>query len=203
LKSHEPVLVEDLAREQRFAGTSLLTDHDVVSGMSVIIPDQDRPYGVFGVHTRRRRSFTADDGDFLRSFANMIGGAVQSDSTRRENERRLRYEAALAQCARTLLVGTGENRLEEAVEALLSATQATYVVVERNVMDPELGLCCQIVADAEKPGAQDYGQGTDYWQLVPWDRMPTSRQELEEGRPFFLIPEQLTGIEYDQYAADP
>ncbi len=203
LHSLEPVLVEDLAGDERFSGPPFPTDHGVVSAMSVVIPDQEQTYGVLGVYTSRERSFTADDGDFLRSLANIIGGAVQSDAARKRHERRLRYEAALAECAKSLLASRGENRLEQAVEALLSATQATYVVVERNVTDPDLGLCCQIVADAEKSGAPDYGESTEYWQLVPWDRMPTSRRELEQGNAFFLIPEELTGVEYEQYAADP
>lgn len=203
LLSLEPVLVEDPARGDRYLGSSLLTDHDVVSGMSVAVPGSEQPYGVLGVYTSRKREFNADDGDFLRSLANIIGGAVQSDYAREQNEIRLRYEAALAECAKSLLARSDENRLEQAVEALLSATQATYVVVERNVMDPDLGLCCKIVADAEKSGAPDYGESTEYWQLVPWDRMPISRSYLEQGHPFFLIPEELTGVEFEQYAADP
>ena len=203
LRSLEPVLVEDLALDERFDGPPILADHDVVSGISVAIPQQDLAYGVLGIYTSRRQSFEPDDGEFLRSIANIIGGALQSHSAREQNERRLSYEAALAECARILLVSTGDNRLEQAVEALLSATHATYVVVERNVMDPDLGLCCQIVVDAERPGASDYGVGADYWRYVPWDRMPTSRRELEQGKPFFLIPEELTGAEYEQYAADP
>ena len=51
LLSSEPVIVEDLRTERRFDGPPLLHDHDVISGMSVIIGDNDQPYGVLGVHT--------------------------------------------------------------------------------------------------------------------------------------------------------
>src|SRR5665811_851192 len=148
LMSAEPILVEDLEHEERFTAPSLLVDQGIRSGISVIIPDRERPYGVLGVHTRHRHRFTADDANFLRSIANVIGGAIQSDRARQQiqlhsmsQERRLRYEAALSTCARTLLSATGDARLEHAVEALLTATQATYVFVERNVLDPDLGFC--------------------------------------------------------------
>jgi signal transduction histidine kinase len=86
---------------------------------------------------------------------------------------------------------------------LFVATEATYVFLERNVIDPELGLCSQTVAEAEGPGAVDSELENDYWDLVPWENMPTSRHVLEDGRPNVIIPDELEGPEYDQYAADP
>ena len=86
LMSTEPVLVEDLAFEERFTAPPLLTDHGVVSGMSVTIPDGNRSFGVLGVHTSQTRRYTMDDGDFLRSMAHVIGGAVQSDRARQQIE---------------------------------------------------------------------------------------------------------------------
>lgn len=211
LMSNEPVIVDDLTHERRFTGPPLLTDHRVVSGMSVIIPGRDRPYGVLGVHTRHRRSFTTDDADFLRSVANIIGSAVQSNRARqqikahvRNQEHRLRYQAAIAECAQVLLTNVGDNRLERAIESLLTATQATYVFVERNVVDPELGFCSSTVVEAKEPGTPGNElDSQEYWELVPWDRMPTTRARLERGEPFSFKPDELDGVEYDLYAADP
>lgn len=41
LIAHEPIVVEDLRQETRFRGPTLLTDHQVVSGISTIIAGQD------------------------------------------------------------------------------------------------------------------------------------------------------------------
>lgn len=73
-----PVVVEDLSADPRFRGPRLLEDHGVVSGMSVVIlgPGHD-PYGVLGVHSRRRRRFTDYEATFLRSIANVLASAVQ------------------------------------------------------------------------------------------------------------------------------
>ncbi len=203
LLSEGPVFVEDLERETRFAGPPLLLDHGVVSGMSVVIQGRDNPRGVLGVHSTRRRRFTVEDGDFLRSVANILGSAVENRDAVERAEQSARYETALAECAQHLLASSGENRIEHALEALFAATEATYVFLERNVIDPELGLCSRSVAEVEQSETPGHELDNEYWELVPWERMPTSRQHLETGRPFVLVPEQLDGPEYDQYAADP
>jgi signal transduction histidine kinase len=110
---------------------------------------------------------------------------------------------ALAECAEALLVSSGDDQQQQAAEALLSATEADHVFVERNVMDPDLGFCSKTVAEFERPGLPGSEVDDPYWDLVPWDRMPTSRSHLERGEPFVVIPEQLEGVEYEQYAADP
>lgn len=203
LLSNEPVLVEDLARESRFAGPQLLRDHGVVSGMSVVIQGRDGPYGVLGVHTVHQRHFTADEGDFLRSVANILGSAVENKRFVEQAEQRARYETALADCAQALLASKGDDRIQHALEALMTATEATWVFLERNIIDPELGFCSQTVAEAEGPERPDDEVENRFWGLVPWERMPTTREHLEKGNPFVVIPEQLEGAEYDLYAADP
>jgi len=87
LLTREPVVVESLDSETRFSGPELLKDHGVVSGISVAIEGaDDRPFGVLGVHTRRRRHFDRSDVNFLRSVANLLASAI----ARREAERELR-----------------------------------------------------------------------------------------------------------------
>jgi signal transduction histidine kinase len=203
LLSDEPVFVEDLAAETRFAGPQLLCDHNVIAGMSVVIQGIDRPYGVLGVHTAAPRRFTFEEGDFLRSVANVLGSAIQNQRFVEQIERRVRYETALAECAQALLASRGDDRIDLALEALLTATEATYVFLERNVVDPELGFCSQAIAEVEQPGTPGYDLDNEYWELVPWERMPVSRRNLEKGKPFVVVPEELEGPEYELYAADP
>lgn len=72
IESRYPVIVKDLAEEKRFSGPELLTSHDVVSGVSVIIGPVDEPWGVLGSHTTERRKFTVDDVNFLQAVANLL-----------------------------------------------------------------------------------------------------------------------------------
>ena len=93
LLSNQPVIVEDLRTETRFIGPPLLCEHRVVSGMSVIIPGRDRPFGVLGAHTVKRRVFSKDDIHFLESVANVLSEAIERKRTEqalRENEEQLR-----------------------------------------------------------------------------------------------------------------
>ena len=89
LSSGEPVIVEDLRKETRFSGPPLLLEHGVVSGMSVIIHGKDRPYGVLGTHTTRRRKFTEHDINFFQAVANVLSEVIE----RRRLSERLDYVA--------------------------------------------------------------------------------------------------------------
>lgn len=206
----EPVLVEDLASEDRFEGPPLLTNHGVVSGISVVIPGEFQPYGVLGAHTRAHRLFNAEEVHFLRSAANILGGAQENIRTRLQiereaiaRERRIQYHAALARCAQSLLASGGEHRLDHAVAALLAASRASSVFVERNFIDPEAGLASRTIAESVQPGSPGYGESDTYWDGIPWSRMPTTRSALEAGEPIALVPSELEGPEFEVYAADP
>ncbi len=78
LLSSHPVIVEDLRQETRFSDESLLSDHGVVSGISVIIAGNPRPFGVIEVHSTEKRTFTEDDINFLQMAANLLGTMVES-----------------------------------------------------------------------------------------------------------------------------
>ncbi|NQV07213.1 GAF domain-containing protein, partial [bacterium] len=199
----EPVLVEDLAGDTRFSGPPFLLDHGVTSGMSVVIRGRSNPYGVLGVHSTRRRRFTPTDSVFLQSVANILGSAVETRRAVDLVEQSARYDAALAECAQALLASSGEDRIQHALEALLVATEATYVFLERNVMDPTIGFCSEFVAEAKDSGAASYKLDNELWDLAPWDQLPTTRESLENGRPITIIPRELEGPEYDLYATDP
>lgn len=76
LFTDEPVIVGDLREELRFLGAKLLRSHGAVSGMSVIIPGKSKPFGVLGVHTRKKRQFTQDDATFLKNISNVLASAI-------------------------------------------------------------------------------------------------------------------------------
>jgi PAS domain S-box-containing protein len=77
LFSTKPVIVEVLGEETRFSGPQLLLDHGVVSGLSVIIGDQNSPFGVLGVHTSKPRKFTGQDVNVVQSVANILAAAIE------------------------------------------------------------------------------------------------------------------------------
>lgn len=81
LLANEPVIVADLLTETRFSGPALLHDHQVRSGISVVIPgEQARPFGVFGIHAREVRNFDNADAEFLQSLAHIVAGAARQSA---------------------------------------------------------------------------------------------------------------------------
>ncbi|USZ70760.1 ATP-binding protein [Natronosalvus halobius] len=83
LLTEEPVVVDDLRTEERFSGPDLLTDHDVRSGVSVIIGSVDDPWGVLGVHTTEACEFEEHDATFVQSVANVLATAIENTRTQR------------------------------------------------------------------------------------------------------------------------
>jgi len=93
LRSRDPVVVNDLNTDPRFRVTPALKEHDVTSGMTVVIAGRRQPFGVLGVHTREKRIFTKHEVDFLRAIANVLAEAnerQQAEIAVRESEERYR-----------------------------------------------------------------------------------------------------------------
>ncbi len=99
LASSAPVIVDDLGTESRFHGPSLLVEHGVVSGLSVVIAGGTQPFGVLGAHSGRRRAFSSDDAHFLQAIAHVLATAIErgrAEEALRRNEARL--NALLRDC---------------------------------------------------------------------------------------------------------
>ncbi|MFW9902615.1 MAG: PAS domain S-box protein [Candidatus Thorarchaeota archaeon] len=84
LLTTNPVIVENLKTETRFFAPKLLADHDVISGMSVIIQGKKEPFGILGAHTSKHRIFSKDDINFLQSIANVLASVIVRDSAEKE-----------------------------------------------------------------------------------------------------------------------
>ncbi|MBW4545822.1 MAG: GAF domain-containing protein [Symplocastrum torsivum CPER-KK1] len=95
LHLNQAVVVENLHRETRFQGSPLLHEHDIVSGISAIIPagqnpesdegrsptPPNRPFGVLGAYTSRRRVFSQGDVEFLQAVANVLAISIENQRT--------------------------------------------------------------------------------------------------------------------------
>lgn len=117
LLANEPVVVEDLRKESRFRGPALLTEHGVVSGLSVVIPGKDRPYGVLGAHTSRHRTFNKDDISFVKSVANVVAEAVEHN----------KFESAIIERNERLIM---LNRIDKAMTSSLDLQEVLEILME-------------------------------------------------------------------------
>ena len=86
LGSDDPVIVENLRGDDPVSGAELFTEHDVASGISVVVGSVAEPWGVLGAYATDQRAYSEHDANFVRSVANVLAAAID----RAEKERRLR-----------------------------------------------------------------------------------------------------------------
>ncbi|WP_128478039.1 bacterio-opsin activator domain-containing protein [Halorussus pelagicus] len=91
LLSEEPIVVEDMANEDRFAGDVLLDSAEAVGGISAIIGSPENPWGILGSHSTDKRSYADYHVEFVQSIARILAAVLQ----RRERERRLERSEAM------------------------------------------------------------------------------------------------------------
>jgi signal transduction histidine kinase len=90
LRTQGPVIVDDLATDSRFPDSFLLREHGVVSSLNVPFYGHERPLGVLGAHTTRRKRFTDEDVHFVQSVANVLSAAIERQwLEQRQHERHL------------------------------------------------------------------------------------------------------------------
>jgi PAS domain S-box-containing protein len=120
----EPVISADVTADDRFRISALLSEHDPVSAAAVVIAGHDEPFGALGAFSKQRRSFSADDLNFLQSVANVVSTAVAREGSQegviqvRERERQ--------RIARDL----HDEALQNLTHALAEATRAGPGVAE-------------------------------------------------------------------------
>lgn len=93
LLNGEPVFVSDQTQERRFALAPHIVEQGMVSGIAVVVPGFDGPFGVLTVHSDQPGHFTAYDADFLQAIANLLGTAIarqHDQNALREREQRFR-----------------------------------------------------------------------------------------------------------------
>jgi len=101
LKRRKPVVVEDYRTEHRFEKPAILAEHDVQSGVSVVIYGQEKPFGVLGAHSKAIRTYSRSESDFMQAIANILASAIERKSAERalqNSEKRFRsiFENAAA-----------------------------------------------------------------------------------------------------------
>ncbi len=84
LLSNQPVISENYESEKRFRPSDLLIDHNVVSGITVLIHGRNKPFGVLGAHSSKPKVFSKNDSHFLQAIANVIAAAIDRKKVEEE-----------------------------------------------------------------------------------------------------------------------
>src|SRR6476620_8551161 len=114
--SRDPIAVEDVTADPRFAWVRGFDVEGLHAMLSVPLVWNDRVIGVLKVQTRERRRFGADDVELLRTIGALLAGIVEKRRLQAEVEGRLAELTALdAARAELLSVVTHELRTPLAV----------------------------------------------------------------------------------------
>lgn len=121
LRTGEPMISPDIATETRFHYSQFLIDNDVraVANVLIISGHGKPPFGILQIDSHVPRQFTESDTFFLRSYANLIAGAVDRIRVTREVRDR---ETGL----RTIL----EDRVAERTRELTDANAKLHAEAE-------------------------------------------------------------------------
>lgn len=131
LANKEPVVVKNLNVEPRISGPDLLTNHDIVSGISVIIGPYEDPWGILGTHDTEAKEFTELEVNFVQSVAHVLATAIdrqQNEQTLRERNESLVALNALNTVSReiteSVIAQSTREEIEQTLCESLAATDA-------------------------------------------------------------------------------
>ncbi len=137
VETEEPILCTDVAADTRFVLPDFLIEHGVKAFANVLIlgTDSHPPFGVLEVDSRVARDFIPSDIAFLRSYANLIGSAVERiralnalRASNQELERRVEERTRELRTANARLREAAQERAR--VEASLREAAGMQTVVE-------------------------------------------------------------------------
>ena len=135
---------------------------------------------------------------FAGAFLGLVSAVIAIlNAESRRDARRVEVDRALTRCSAALLGGSRAEPEKAALAALLDATSADAVFIERNVNDPRLGLCSSLELELLSTDAESDGEGA--WDLVPWSWCPDARKLLEAGWSHTYCVAELEGPLRDLY----
>src|SRR6266516_3759918 len=92
LSRREPLITEDLAKDERFSDSPLVR-LGVRSGIQVPIFGTAGTFGILSAHARAERQFGLDDASFLQSVANILAVAIERRSAEERLERLAQFDS--------------------------------------------------------------------------------------------------------------
>ena len=131
LRQTEPVLYENLPEERRFRPPARLLEAGVLSGVTVQIPGDPRPFGLISGQSTRRRHFTLDDAFFLQALANVLAAAIERHRVE-ETVRQAQQSAVRANNAKIEFLSRMSHELRTPLNAILGFSQ----LLELERLDP-------------------------------------------------------------------
>ena len=159
LNAAAPIVIEDLPTETRFNVPPHIEQHDILSGVSVVVQGRERPWGVLGAYSARPREFSGPDVLFVQALAHVLATALERarvEDALRSSEEHFRSLTENASDIVTILGDDGILRyVSPSVQRLLG--YGMNELLGRNAFEfmhpDDLSPVMEALADAiQKPG---------------------------------------------------
>ncbi|MFN7138565.1 MAG: PAS domain S-box protein, partial [Limisphaerales bacterium] len=169
----EPTIIRDLEDETRFRTSSLLQEHGIKSGISVVIyGDGDSPYGILGAYSKTPRAFTKDDARFFQATANVLAAAIQ----RHRVEERLRESTERLTMLSKRQLDVQESERRQIARGLHDEIGQALTAVELNLQNAMEQ--CPKLASSLQDGIAVIEQVLDRVKTFSLDLRPTILDDL-------------------------
>ncbi len=76
LENNQPLIIQDLTKETRFQPSSWLQEHNIVSGISTVIPGKETPWGILAIYSTTPREFSQEEIEFVSTLSQIISAAI-------------------------------------------------------------------------------------------------------------------------------
>ncbi|MBN8849989.1 MULTISPECIES: PAS domain-containing protein [unclassified Sphingomonas] len=176
----EPVITNDLAREERFEFPAFLRDHGVVAlvNVPILLPGR-KPYGILQVDACEAREFDQQDIEFLKTYSMVLGPVIdrlKTSAALRETDERLRLIVENAR-GYVMVVSDADDRITDWLggsEDILGWSPSEAIGKTTDMIFTEQDRA-EGVPSRELSGARENGTAAN----VRWHRR-------QDGAPVFL-----------------
>lgn len=182
LKQNAPIIIQDWETETRFQQPQSMIDFNIRSTCSVVVPMQDKSFGILNMHSVQPKHFTGDDINVLQMVANMIGAYIQQKELLSAEQEHHMVAEALSDIAAVLNSAT---ELDDILLIILNfVAQIVPVVDSSNIMllDAEGQVANLTTRHAVNPDIPPAPAG----QVISLDDIPLFMQMVETGKPLVI-----------------
>jgi PAS domain S-box-containing protein len=189
LITHEMVMVNDVAGDNRYKNNAYFRKHNILSSLTVVIHAQTDPMGVISVYRNTAHKFNDDDVYFLQSIANVI-------STFHETTRARLGESAQAHLADAMREATNMVMSQLDLQVMLDRILAYLVQIIPNQDASTIMLLNKVSGEMEFASNRGYEDSIEKIKQSGFKIMFPPKLHLMVEKGYYIIDDVTKSDEW-------